>query len=65
LIGKGCRVDIICCEGHFGTAFNDNQFTAATLKDNIDYIAGKIPKAEIRITELDFQKRLIWTRLQN
>ena len=55
LIAKGCRIDIIGCEGHFGNAFNDNQFTATTLKDNIDYIADKIPTGEIWITELDFE----------
>jgi GH35 family endo-1,4-beta-xylanase len=55
LINKGCRIDIIGCEGHFGEAFTDNQFTATTLKNNIDYIAGKIPNAEIWVTEMDFE----------
>ncbi|MBN1604764.1 MAG: endo-1,4-beta-xylanase [Chitinispirillaceae bacterium] len=55
LTSKGCRVDIIGCEGHFGEAFGDNQFTQSALKSNIDYIAGKIPNAEIWITEMDFE----------
>jgi hypothetical protein len=54
LISKGCRIDIIGCEGHFGEDFKSNEFTAATLKSNIDYIANKIPDAEVWITELDF-----------
>jgi len=55
LIGKGCKIDIIGCEGHFGTLFNDNQFTAATLKSNLDYVASLVPTGEIWITECDFE----------
>jgi GH35 family endo-1,4-beta-xylanase len=55
LKNKGCRIDVIGCEGHFGEDFKSNQFTATTLKSNLDYLAGKVSNAEIWVTEMDFE----------
>lgn len=49
LKSKGCDVDIIGCEGHFGGHFEKNE-----LKTKIDYIANGISTGEIWLTEVDF-----------
>lgn len=49
LVSRGCDVDIIGCEGHFGGHFEKNE-----LKTKIDYIANGISTGEIWLTEVDF-----------